>query len=93
MLNLYKLHSNPKLLKYYDIADEKIPAIFWEKYKNNFTELKKREPAIAKDAMYAYWYAEDVLQKPFLAGEPAIAKDADYANWYKQFLQKINKNA
>ena len=64
MLNLYKLHSNPKLLKYYDIADEKIPAIFWEKYKNNLVELKKREPAIAKNAEYAYFYAKYILKNP-----------------------------
>lgn len=43
MLNLYTLHSNPEILDHYDNIDMILPLVFWDKYKNNIPELKKRE--------------------------------------------------
>ena len=93
MLNLYNLHSNPEILDHYDNIDMILPLVFWDKYKNNIPELKKREKYIAKYPEYAYKYAKNILKKPFVLGEPSIFKDPKYAKQYKQFLQKINKNA
>ena len=81
-MNLYNFHSKPKLLAHYETKDETNPHIFWEKYKNNREELKKREKYIAKDAAYAYWYAQYVVNGPFPLGEAAIAADAQYAYRY-----------
>ena len=81
-MNLYKFHSDPKSLLHHDIAHEKVPAVVWDKYKDNPEELKKREAAIAKDPQYAYMYAREVLEKPFPAGEAAIAKGLYYALRY-----------
>jgi hypothetical protein len=81
-MNLYKLHSYPEELDFYDAAHEKIPFVFWEKYKDNPAELKKRENIIAKNAEYSCFYAENVLKAPFPKGEAAIAKDRYYADEY-----------
>ena len=81
-MNLYNFHAKPKLLDGYDSVPENNPHFFWEKYKNNPAELKKREKYIAKSANYAYLYAGDVLNGPFPAGESEIAKDVYYAYWY-----------
>ena len=87
-MNLYKLHSDPTSLLHHDIAHEKVPAVFWDKYKDNPEELKKREAAIAKDPQYAYRYAYFVLEKSFPAGEAAIAKDPYYAYRYASDVLK-----
>ena len=82
MLNIYKYHTHPESLPLYEKAMECIPDIFWEKYKNNPKELKKREGAIAQSAEYSYWYAADVLKERFEAGEEIIATNAQYSYWY-----------
>lgn len=87
-MNLYNFHAKPKLLAHYETKDETNPNIFWEKYRNNKKELKKYEKYIAKDAVYAYWYALDVLKGPFPAGEAAIAKDTYCAYQYAQYILK-----
>ena len=87
-MNLYKFHADPKSLLHHDIAHEKVPAVFWDKYKDNPEELKKREAAIAKDPQYAYRYAYFVLEKSFPAGEAAIAKDPYYAYRYASDVLK-----
>ena len=81
-MNLYNFHAKPKLLDGYDSVPENNPHFFWEKYRNNKEELKKREKYIAKDAEYSYDYARDVLRGPFPAGEEAISKNNFYANEY-----------
>jgi hypothetical protein len=73
-MNLYKYHSKPETLDHYDKADEWVPTLAWDKYKDQPAELKKREKALAKNPKIAYFYALDVLKKPFPAGEAAIAK-------------------
>ena len=42
------------------------------------------EPAIAKNAYYAFEYAIDVLDGRFKLGEPAIAKDGWRAATYNE---------
>jgi hypothetical protein len=81
-MNIYKHHSDPKSLKHYDAAHEAVPKLVWEKYKNNPSELKKRENALAKDPVYAYLYATDVLHGPFPKGEDTIAKSSVCAYLY-----------
>ena len=81
-MNLYNLHSNPESLDFYEKVTETNPDFFWEKYKKNKEELKKREKYIAKSTQYSYYYALDVLKGPFPTGEEAIAKNAGYAYDY-----------
>ena len=69
MLNIYKYHTHPETLPLYKKAMECVPDLFWEKYKDNPEELKKREGAIAKSAKYSCLYAHDVLKTRFEAGE------------------------
>jgi hypothetical protein len=81
-MNLYNLHDKPKDLHRHDDADAHVVEAFWDKYENNPKELKKREPAIAKDAEYSYYYANVVLKGRFELGEPEIAKDSGYSYYY-----------
>ena len=47
------------------------------------------EPAIAKNAMYSFLYAKDILKnKPFKLGEPAIAKHDGYSYEYANQVLK-----
>ena len=87
-MNLYKLHSNPESLDYYQKLSETNPDIFWGKYKNNKEELKKREKYIAKDAGYSWLYAKNILKGPFPAGEEAIAKNSNFAYYYVEDVLK-----
>jgi hypothetical protein len=90
-MNLYKLHSKPETLDHYDVADEKVPALVWEKYQHEPAELKKREKVLARDPWTAYHYARFVLKKPFPAGEAAIAKNAEGAYWYALLVLNLPK--
>lgn len=87
-MNLYSLFSKPKSLKHYALVSETNPDIFWEKYKNDPIELKKREKYFAKDAEFAYWYAQGVLKGPFSTGEKAIAKSSYYSYLYARHVLK-----
>ena len=88
MLNIYKYHTHPETLPLYERAMECVPDCFWEKYKDNPEELKKREGAIAKSAKYSYLYALYVLRNRFEAGEKAIATDAWYSFMYAREVLK-----
>jgi len=81
-MNLYKLHSEPESMEYYGFHHDTVPALFWNMYKHDPNELKKRENVIAKDPEYAYMYATTILKDRFLLGEEAISKDFVYAHWY-----------
>ena len=87
-MNLYKMHDEPESIHGHDKSDKEIPDIFWEKYKNNPAELKKREDAIAKSAKFAYYYVYYILKGRFPKGEPAIAKSAKFACYYAQGVLK-----
>ena len=87
-MNLYDLHNKPEDLHRHDAIDTHVADAFWDKYKNNPGELKKRESAIAKNTLYSYLYAEYIIKKRFELGEPAIAKDADYSYWYARNVLK-----
>ena len=41
-MNLYKLHSEPAPLDFYEKVTETNPDFFWEKYKNKPEELKEK---------------------------------------------------
>jgi lambda repressor-like predicted transcriptional regulator len=47
------------------------------------------EDIISKDPKYAYWYASQVLEEPWLKGEEAILKDPFYASYYARDI--LNK--
>lgn len=79
---IYNLHSKPHTLDHHEKLETHHPKFVWKKYENNPRELKKREAAIAKDARYSYYYARNVLRKPFPLGEPAIAKETSYSHLY-----------
>jgi hypothetical protein len=81
-MNLYKFHAEPHKLEHHETAQDRIVELFWDTYKNNPEELKKREKAIARSSYYSYVYAMYVLQGPFNLGEPAIAKNTKYSYWY-----------
>lgn len=81
-MNLYKYHTRPEKLELHDKAPEKVPAVIWDKYEDQPDELEKREKILAKDPLYAYLYAVNVLQDRFPAGEAAIAKSAEHAYGY-----------
>ena len=84
-MNLYNLHDNPEQLHKHKEAFDTVPALIWDKFRDDPAELKKREDAIAKDAKYSLAYATHILQGPFPKGEEAISKDAqcsiDYARY------------
>jgi hypothetical protein len=87
-MNLYNLHSDPKSLKHHDIHQETAPDLFWDKYRNNPAELKKREQYIAKNPKYAYLYAKDVIKGPWKPGEAAIAPKPVFAYAYARDVIK-----
>jgi hypothetical protein len=86
-MNLYKFHQSPEDLHKHKEAEDSVVDMFWDKYKNNPKELKKKEWAIAKSAEYSYLYARNILEGRFELGrfelgEPAIAKSAEYSYLY-----------
>jgi hypothetical protein len=85
-MDLYAIHPDPESAPGYAARHDTVPALVWERYHDRPEELKKREKALATDAMYAYDYALVVLRGPFPAGEAAIAKDADWAYDYARFV-------
>ena len=82
MLNIYDYHTNPESFTNREKVLDSVPDFFWEKYKNNPDELKKREKAIAKSAQYSYYYAYLILKGRFEAGEKSIATNAQYSYAY-----------
>ena len=86
-MDLYNFHTNPESLNHYNVINDTIPEYFWEKYKNNKEELKKREKYIAKSSDYSFKYAKKT-SRPFPAGEEAISKAPSYAFEYAKFILK-----
>ena len=85
-MDLYKFHSNPETLHGYDKADEIVPKRIYDIAESGKKLTEKQEDAIAKDQYYAYYYAHNVLKKPFLKGEDIIAKDPLFAYYYAQYV-------
>ena len=81
-MNLYNLHSNPEELHGFDIAPYKMPDLAYELAKKNPELRPKLEPAIMKDPMYAYRYADYILERRWPEAEPYIMKDPQYTYWY-----------
>ncbi len=73
-MSLYDLHQSPDRLYRYADADMYVPTVFWNTYNNNPSELKTREPAIAKSAKYSYLYALGVIEGRWPPGEHTIVK-------------------
>ena len=86
-MDLYNFHTNPESLNHYNVINDTIPEYFWEKYKNNKEELKKREKYIAKSSGYSFKYAKKT-SRPFPAGEEAISKVPSNAFEYAKFILK-----
>lgn len=84
-MNLYKLHKDPKSLDHHEDAHDAIVHLFWDKFKDNPAELKKREKAISQSAKYSWWYAEKIHGR-FKLGEPAIAKDPHFSYSYARHI-------
>lgn len=87
-MNIYKYFNNPKELDGYEKAQETVPSIFWDKYKYNINELRKRLKYITKSPKYACEYAEYIIHAPFPEGESYIAKNARYAYTYAAYVLK-----
>ena len=80
------MHDTPSSIHKHDEADMTVPEVFWDRYDHMPSELEKREAALAKDPMYAYLYAKQVLGKRFPAGEAAIATSTRYAYFYAYYV-------
>lgn len=84
-MNLYKLHSTPKILdhieQYYMIPENAYYKALrlHREHKDIPQELID---SIAKDAEYSYYYASEITSKRFPEGEKAIATDAEYSYMY-----------
>ena len=88
-MNLYQLHSNPKLLNHHDEAHEKVPFLFWDiddklKKLKDFTPEQYRN--ILKSSKYSYFYAKDILKGRFQDGEKLIATNVSYACSYACYV-------
>lgn len=92
-MNLYDFHDEPKSLHAHDEADYKVVKVFWDKYKDDPEELKKREKALAKNGHYAIQYALRILKKPFPEGEKAIFNEPHAAVSYARIFGIRNKDA
>ena len=77
MLNPYQFYSQPRQLVGYADA-MKIPSIAWDIAETN-AQKRELEHLWAIDAQYAFWYAQNVIKKPWPPGETAIAKDPKWA--------------
>jgi len=87
-MNLYNLHAKPESLDHHAAAQDSVPSIVWEKYRDDAAELKKREAALAKDSEIAYRYARNILQGKFPAGEAVIATDEYWSYQYAFYVLK-----
>ena len=90
-MDLYKFHSNPETLHGYDRADEIVPERIYNIAKSGKKLTDKQEDVIAKNPLYAYRYALNILKKPFPKGEDAIAiaKNPYYAHYYAHYVLKL----
>jgi hypothetical protein len=82
MKNLYLLHSNPEQLFGYDQAIYRMPRLAYKLAWEKPGLRKQLEPFIMKDPDWAYYYALDVLKRPWPEAEPYIMKDPQWAYWY-----------
>lgn len=76
----YFIAENPKLAyQYVDMVlrPRQLPA------------SNRLEDGIAKDAKWSYFYATNIIKKPFPKGEPIINKSMWYAEKYKEFIESL----
>ena len=92
-MNLWQYYDGD--LKYFNMFDysyEKEIAKTNPKWAYEFVKKYGKdedlEPAIAKNAEYSFWYADEILNGPFKLGEPIIAKDEYYSKEYTQEVLK-----
>jgi hypothetical protein len=87
-MNIYKYHSDPESLDHYEERLTRVPKLAFEHAKSLRRRFPEGEAAIAKDAKYAYYYANEVIKGRFPEGETAIAKDPYFAYVYaKDFIK------
>ena len=96
-MNLWKYYNNKSnQLKYPDLNNHaheieiaKTNSKWAFEYVSKHGKDEDLEPAIAKNAEYSFWYADEILNGPFKLGEKAIAKNAEYSKEYtKNVLKK-----
>jgi hypothetical protein len=87
-MNIYQFHTNPESLDHYEERLTKVPKLAYEHAESLDRRFPEGEPAIAKNKMWAYFYARDVIKGRFPDGEAAIAKDAWFAYKYAKLVIK-----
>jgi hypothetical protein len=81
-MNIYEFHTDPESLDLYEERLTRVPKLAYDHARSLRRRFPEGEAAIAKSAIYAYWYAEHVIKGRFPEGVAAIAKDAKYAYSY-----------
>ena len=81
-MNIYKFHTNPESLDFYEERLTKVPKLAFEHAKSLGRRFLEGEEAIAKDTVYAYEYARYIIKGRFPEGELLIAKNTAYAYSY-----------
>ena len=103
-MNLYNLHPHPETLSGYnqrllipEIAYEEAIHRVVKTESSNCVSLypytlrpasPDLEPAIAKHAKWAFFYANNILNGRFELGEPTIARDGQWAYMYALYVIK-----
>jgi hypothetical protein len=87
-MNIYKYHSNPKSLDFYEEVLTKDPKLALDYARFIGEKFTDGEKAISKDAESAYYYAKLVIKGRFPEGEAAIAKHAAASFEYAYYLKK-----
>ena len=88
-MNLYKLHTNPKVL--YGYKDRlKVPSEAWDYARKN-NKYEEMKPYFMKDAKYVYHYYQGMSKEErWPEAEKYIVKDPEVAIWYaKNILHLI----
>lgn len=85
-MNIYEYHTNPESLDHYEERFTLVPKLAYEHAKSLGRRFPEGEPAIAKNKVWAYFYAKEVIKGRFPEGEAAINKDKWLADLYSRFL-------
>jgi hypothetical protein len=88
-MNIYKFHTNPKSLDFYEEILTKVPKFAYEHARSLGRRFPEGEAAIAKYPDLAYWYADEVIEGRFPEGEAAIANSIWKKDYEKQFKVKL----
>ena len=87
-MNIYEFHTNPESLDSFKEVSIANPRLAYQCAEKLGRRLPIVETAIAKNALYAYLYARDVIEGRFPEGEAVIAKDGWSAAYYAKDVIK-----